>query len=277
MSHIDIARSVDDVLHLLERCIETARAENSAEGYFPLIYSWETRDIAAAADDGVFDAPDDLRRMIVAFANRYFAARRQFRAGEPAPKAWGLAFRAARSSPALVVQHVLLAMNAHINVDLAAATAETGLSWPDFSRVDAILARGVRRVQARLNRTTPVLRMLDVFAGEFDEMLATFSLKAARRYAFDVAQRLRAAPEADRPALIAEAEDCALRIGQRLLQPPLRDRLLLAAVRLTERNMSPRKLLELLDAPDGHERPWSSPGGSGARRSPSVDASPLSR
>ncbi|AUX20070.1 uncharacterized protein SOCEGT47_005330 [Sorangium cellulosum] len=273
MSYLDIARSVDDVLRLLERCIETARAENSAEGYFPLLYSWETRDIAAAADDGVFDAPDDLRRMIVAFANRYFAARQRFRAGEPAPKAWGLSFRAARASPALVVQHLLLAMNAHINVDLAAAAAETGLSWSDFSRVDAILARGVRRVQGRLNRTTLVLRVMDMVAGEFDEMLTIFSLKAARRHAFEVAQRLRAAPEAERPALIAEAEDCALRIGQRLLQPPLRDRLLLAAVRLTERNMSPRRFLELLDAPGGDERPWSSPGGPSARRSPFVDAS----
>jgi hypothetical protein len=72
-------------------------------------------------------------------------------------------------------------------------------------------------------------------------------LKAARRYAFDVAHRLRATAEAGRPALIAEADDCALRIGQRLLSPPLKDRLLLAAVNLSERNKSPRQLMDLLE------------------------------
>jgi hypothetical protein len=247
MSYIELARTVDDVQHLLARCIATARAENSAEGYFPLIYAWETQDIARAANDGLFEAPDELRRMIVVFANRYFTARQQFRAGEPTPRAWGLAFRAARSSPALVVQHLLLAMNAHVNVDLAAATAETGLPWPDFAKVDVILGRGVSRIQGSLNRTTIVLRALDLFAGDFDEMLTIFSLKAARRYAFDMAHRLRATAEAGRPALIAEADDCALRIGQRLLSPPLKDRLLLAVVNLSERNKSPRQLMDLLE------------------------------
>lgn len=247
MSLIQSATTVDEVLEMLERCIETARAENSAEGYFSLIYAWETRDIAAAASAGRFEAPDELRRMIVVFANRYFAARQQFRAGAPTPKAWGLAFRAARSSSALVVQHLLLAMNAHINVDLAAAAAETGLPLADYSRVDAILADGVAKIQSRLNRTTLVLRALDWFAGDFDEMFTVFSLKAARRHAFDLAQRLLGMPEQHRPALLAEADDLALQLGQRLLAPPLRDRLLLAAVYLSERKASPRELLGLLE------------------------------
>jgi hypothetical protein len=249
MGDSESARTVDDVLEQLGHCLETARAENSAEGYFPLIYTWETRDIAAAAEARVFDDPEALRRMLVAFANRYFAARRQFRAGEPTPKAWALAFRAARSSSLLVLQHLLLAINAHVNVDLAVAAAETGVLWPDYSRVDAILGRGAARVQRGLNRTTIVLRLLDVVAGDFDEMLTTFSLKAARRHAFELAHRLHGASESARAALIAEADDFALRLGQCVLEPPLRDRLVLAFVKLSERNASPRDLLSLLERP----------------------------
>lgn len=245
MSLTESATTVDDIQRTLQQCLATARAENCADGYFSLIYAWETQDIAAAA--GTFDAPDELRRMIVVFANRYLEARRQFRAGEPTSKAWGLAFRAARGSSALVVQHILLAMNAHINVDLAVAAAETGLPWADYSRVDGILSRGVAKIQGRLNRTTIVLRALDTFAGTFDEMFTVFSLKAARRHAFELAQRLRAAPASARPALIAQADDFALELGQRLLSPPLRDRLWLAAVWLSERNSSPRELLALLE------------------------------
>jgi hypothetical protein len=147
----------------------------------------------------------------------------------------------------LVVQHLLLAINAHINLDLPVAAAETGMGWPDYSRVDAILARGVSRIQGALNRTTFVLRLIDILGGEFDEMFASFSLRAARRHAFELARRLRAAPESVRPALIAEADQIALGIGQRLLDPPLRDRILLAALSLTERNKSPRDLLSLLE------------------------------
>jgi hypothetical protein len=247
MSTTERAESVEDVLKMLARCLETARAENTAEGYFPLLYSWETKDIATAADQCVFDAPDEARRMIVVFSNRYFEARRQFRAGEPTPKAWGLTFRTGRSSSALVVQHLLLAINAHINVDLPAAAAEVGMSWTDYSRVDAILAKGVARIQNALNRTTFVLRLVDLFAGDFDEMFTSWSLQAARRHAFELARRLRAAPEADKPRLIAEADETAYALGERLLNPPLRDRLLIAAISLTERNESPREILSLLE------------------------------
>jgi hypothetical protein len=246
MSSIESAATVDDVSRLFQQCLDTARAENSADGYFPLIYIWVTRDILAEAQR--FESPEVLRRMTVVFANRYFSARRQFRAGEPASRTWSLTFQAARTSPALVVQHILLAMNAHINVDLGVAVAETELSWADFSRVDRILGAGIDRTQSRLNRTTRLLSALDVVAGGFDEMFASFSLSAARRHAFDLAQRLRATPPAARPAVIAEAEDLAHRLGQRLLSPPsLRDRLLLAAMRLSERNLSPRELLALLE------------------------------
>lgn len=241
------AESVDDVKALLGRCIEQDRDENSADAYFALLYSWETHDIAEAANAGVFEAPDELRRMLVTFANRYFAARAQYRAETSTSRSWALTFRAARATSALVVQHILLAMNAHINVDLGVAAAETDLPWPDYARVDAILSQGVSRIQGCLNRTTPVLRGVDLLGGAFDEMFTIYSLKAARRQAFALAQRLRAAPEARRAVIIAEADDLALRLGQRLLDPPLRDRLLLAAVRLTERNVSPRELLAILE------------------------------
>jgi len=234
---------------MLTRCIQTAREENSADGYFALIYAWETADIARAADDGLFLEPDEIRRMIVAFANRYFTARAQFRAGAPTSRAWSLAFRAARASSALVVQHILLAMNAHINLDLAAATAETGLPWPDYSKVDVILGNGVGRIQGCLNRTTPVLRVVDKVGRGFDEMFTIYSVKAARRYAYEMAQRLRNTPEAGRPALVAEADACALKYGELLLSPPLRDRVLLGAIHLTEVNASPREFLDLLERP----------------------------
>lgn len=247
MSHAELATSVDDVLTLLRRAISLARDQNTADGYFPLVYLWETEELQAAADGGGFAAPAELRRMIVGFANRYFSARAEFAAGRHTPRSWALAFRAARTSSALVLQHLLLGMNAHINVDLAAAAAETGITLADYSRVDAILGRSIDRIQRSLNRTTPVLRAIDLVGGRFDEALSFYSLRTARRCAFTLATELGATPEAARPALIAQADARALELGLQLLHPPLRDRLWLAAVRLSERNLSPRQLLALLE------------------------------
>lgn len=247
MSNIELAESAEDVLRLLDSCTEMARDENSADGYFSLIYTWETRDILAAADAGRFTAPDEVRRAIVLFGNRYFTARADFRARRPTSKCWTLAFGTARASSALVLQHILLGMNAHINYDLAAAIAETALPPCDYASVGEVLCGGVDRVQGCLNRTTPVLAALDVIGGNFDELLASYSVRAARHYAFDLVQRLRAAPAASRPALMQQADDFAFRLGQRLISPPLRDRLVLALVRLTERNVSPRELLGMLE------------------------------
>lgn len=249
MPPIELAKTLDDVHRLMTRCTETAREENSADGYFTLIYTWETADLVRAADAGVFQAPDVVREMIVNFANRYFTARASFRAGEPTTQAWTVAFRASRTSSALVVQHILLAMNAHINLDLAPITADSGLPWADFAKIGMVLSQGVSRIQGCLNRTTPVLRALDRVGGGFDEMFTIYSLKEARRYAFDMAQRMRNAPEERRPALLAEADGNAAWFGKLLLSPPLRDRILLAMIRLSEVNASPRDIIDMLARP----------------------------
>jgi hypothetical protein len=249
MPPIELAKTLEDVNQMMARCTETAREENSADGYFTLIYNWETADLVRAADDGAFQAPDEIRKMIVSFANRYFTARASFRAGEPTSRAWTIAFRAARTSSALVVQHILLAMNAHINFDLGFVTAQAGLPWPDFEKIGEVLGQGVSRIQSRLNRTTPVLRALDRIGRNFDEMFTIYSLRAARRYAFDMAQRLRSTPDGGRAALEAEADRTAGAFGELLLRPPLRDRLLLGAIRLSEVNASPRDIITLLGRP----------------------------
>lgn len=240
---VELARTEGDVLRLLDACVDTARAENSADGYFPLLYSWETRDLIAAADAGGFGSAERLRAMIVAFANQYFTARAQFRAGATAPAAWELAFRASRTESLLVVEHLLLAMNAHINRDLGIAAAETGVVGEDYQRVDAVLARGIDRVQTKLNRLSRVLWAVDILGRQFDELFVAYSLEAARREALVVAERLLRTPEGERPSLILEVGARAAAHGRRILHPPLRARVWLALARLSEPTLSPREII----------------------------------
>ncbi len=242
----DLSAEVQRTKQALQHCVDTARAENSAAGYFPLIYSWETEDLLRAAGSGRFEQPERVLATVVAFAHRYLQARSDYRTGKPAGRAWTVAFEAARAESLTVLQHVLLAFNAHINVDLAAASAETGLVGRDYDRVDEVLAAGVDPVQSRLNRTTPLLRWLDPLACRVDEFFAVFSLAAARRHAGALTRSLLEADEEGRRRLLEGADLLAEGLARRLRNPGLLPRSALAVARLTQRGASPRELIELL-------------------------------
>lgn len=243
MSDAHLGRDVADVKYLLGECIEIAERENSADGYFALVYLWETQDIEAELSNGSFASPSDLEATIVAFANRYLAARHGFRCRQEVGRAWTEAFAAARSRSLTVLQHLLLAFNAHINVDLGAAVAETGLGEADFDRVNEILARGVDPIQERLNRLNPSLRLLDLAAGRLDEFFAVFSLRAARAHASRLARRLRMASVKDRKVALDEADELVADLARRILDPGLLGRGALFVSRLVEKPRGPRALL----------------------------------
>ncbi len=112
--------------------------------------------------------------------------------------------RAAGAWWPMVLQHLLLGMNAHINLDLGIAAAEVapgaalaGLE-ADFGRINAILAARVDGVEEALARIWPLLRWLDVGAGGADEAVVNFSIRRAREFAWKVARRLAALDAAAR-------------------------------------------------------------------------------
>lgn len=99
------------------------------------------------------------------FALRYLDAFSAFVDGRAVPASWSCSFEADRDHELLVVQHVLLGMNAHINLDLGVAAAEVapgpaiaGLRG-DFDRVNELLARMIDRVELALGVTSPALRI----------------------------------------------------------------------------------------------------------------------
>ncbi len=106
-------------------------------------YGW-SRDIPGYYEDVPFANHQDA-----VFARYYTEAYYAWRDGERAqvPRAWRLAFRAADRRWATAAGDLLLAMNAHINRDLAFTVAAVGLvapdgssRKPDFSRVDEFLS-----------------------------------------------------------------------------------------------------------------------------------------
>jgi hypothetical protein len=66
-----------------------------------------------------------MERLDVVFANRYLVAFEQSQNNQAPTRSWQLTFETSRRWWPIVLQHLLLGMNAHINLDLGIVAART--------------------------------------------------------------------------------------------------------------------------------------------------------
>lgn len=243
-----IAESIDEVIHRLGRIVEDEKERNSPAGYFAALYRTVTEEVAEGIAKGEFDDGARMERLDVVFANRYLEAYVARRAGEPVTESWRLAFDAGRDWWSVVLQHLLLGMNAHINLDLGIATARAAASGDlsalrgDFLRINAILAGLVDRVQDGLASIWPLLRILDHTAASTDEALINFAMGEARDHAWSVAERLARLPRSEQDHLIRGIDRSVATFGGRVRNPGWWIGTLLKAVRLGERGSVSEKI-----------------------------------
>jgi hypothetical protein len=186
----------------IARCL----AERSRLGYFAVLYRGVTARVREGILAGEFEDPARMVRLLTAFAQRYLDALGHFREGRPSTRSWRIAFECGALADPIVLQHLLLGMNAHINLDLAIAAAQTapGGELPrlerDFTRITTILDEMIEDVQARIKRISPWFFLIDWAGGRRDEQLVGYGIRQAREVAWQAARSLAAAD----PALFDE-------------------------------------------------------------------------
>jgi Family of unknown function (DUF5995) len=194
------ATTLDEVITQLTVTIERARREQSRLGYFPALYRLVTIKVKEGIQQGRFEDGPRMERLDVAFANRYLAALESYQQKQPLSECWRVAFDAASAWRRLILQHLLLGMNAHINFDLGIAAAEisTGSDIAklqrDFNEINVILASLINQVQDAIESLSPWIKLLDTIGGRTDETIVHFSLNIARSQAWRLAQKLAATP-----------------------------------------------------------------------------------
>lgn len=190
------ATDIDDVLVKLRGVIDTHRG--SPLVFFPAVYRATTARVQAGMQQGSFVDGARMGRFVTAFANRYLAALDAVAlggSGGPA-RAWQVAVDAAARPHTMILQHVLVGMNAHINYDLPLAVLAAANGGKiadleqDFNAINDILAGLLDPVQKVLDGFSPLLKILDEVGGRSDEQLVTFSIKTARAEAWHEATRL---------------------------------------------------------------------------------------
>ena len=244
-------RSIDDVIDELGRIVSSCRDEKSAAGYFPALYRRVTIGVRDWIRDGRFDDGERMERLDVVFADRYLDAWRTWRGGGTPTRSWVVAFDATRDWAPTTLQHLLLGINAHINLDLGIAAAQVSppgelpALGDDFGRINALLASMVDDMQERLAEVWPLLRFLDWASGGDDEATVNFSMARARDAAWGFAHRLAALPPADRPAAIDGADAVVAAMGNRIRRPGPLIGTVTRMVRLGELRSRPR-VIDLL-------------------------------
>src|ERR1700675_963940 len=150
------AATIDEVIHRLDDIVARSIRNRSRLGYFAALYRKVTAKVREGIAEGRFDDGPRMERLDVAFANRYLTALSQFeQGGRPGP-CWLASFKAAAAWRPIILQQLLLGMNAHLNFDLGIAAAEIAPrdELPslehDFNEINTILAGLVAEVQAEI-------------------------------------------------------------------------------------------------------------------------------
>lgn len=220
------AETIDEVVSALDHVVERAVRDESRIGYFAAVYRTVTAQVRTGIDAGFFDDADRMERLDVRFANRFLDALDAHERSEEVTRSWRAAFLAAERWSPIILQQLLVGMNAHINLDLGIAAAQTapgedlaGLRR-DFDRINEILAGLVGGMGEGIAGVSPWIGLLDRLGGRRDDELINFSLTIARQEAWQFAVELaplplthQAAPIRLRDTRVARLADVVLRPG----------------------------------------------------------------
>lgn len=219
------ARTIDEVLVRLDAIIEAATATGSRLGYFAALYRGVTAQVKAGIASGRFEDGARMERLDVLFANRYLRAYDQFQRGETPSGCWQIAFTTAAERRPLILQHLLLGMNAHINLDLGIAAAQTvpgpGIAAlrTDFDRINDVLATLVPQTIREIGTLSPWLGLLDHIDPKAERAVINFSIGKARDQAWELATRLAPTQPESWPPVLAAVDGMASLLGQLIAHP----------------------------------------------------------
>ncbi|MEM0517578.1 MULTISPECIES: DUF5995 family protein [Aequorivita] len=181
------ATNIDEVIARLDTIIEAECLQNSCMAYFPILYRKVTIRIKEGILNREFANNPRMEKLDVLFANRYIDAYECLASGKPITKSWKKAFDASKTEKLLIMQHLLLGINAHINLDLGIAVAETVGNddelidfEDDFNKINEILASMIAAVESKIISVSPLFGMLDKFGKGREDKLVSFSINIAR-------------------------------------------------------------------------------------------------
>jgi len=175
----------------IEQLRSVALAADDANGYFAAMYVRVTDRVRTSIAEGRFEDGARMARFAETFAGWYLGARDGSR---PRPGCWKAAADVVGDERLLIVQHLLLGVNAHVNHDLPQVVVELADDGaaiddlrPDFEAINDLLASTQPDVLRDLRRVAGWTQFAMSLGGG---RAFNFSLDRARAQAWQTAVRL---------------------------------------------------------------------------------------
>ena len=197
------AETPEQARELFAELVERDIRSGDRKGYFAALHLNTVSEILRQVSAGEFEQGQRIADVLLHFTNRYFAQRNAFETGGAVSASWKVAFEATTNPREVLFGHVVLGMNAHINIDLPIATARAKPLRQDFEKINLVLASLLDRVQQVIYETSRPWKLTKWIAPKLADSLINQGMKLARSHAWWVAQGLSALEE---PQLTQELE-----------------------------------------------------------------------
>ena len=233
------AQSISEVISNLDKIIDLSIAAKSRMGYFACLYRKMTVAVRKGIDDGFFADGHRMEKLDVIFANRYINAYYGRSKNLSITSSWKSSFDASLQ-PYTVIQHLLLGMNAHINLDLGIAAAEVSkgadiqLLKKDFNLINDVIGSLINIVQQDLEEICTPMRLLKYVDNKSKESVINFSMTAARNTAWLNAVGLSAVPPTMLGAYINTLDSKIAIVANNIKSPNFSQNLILRSIRTFE-------------------------------------------
>lgn len=232
--------SAEDVINVLSAFENICLKTGDLRGVFATAYLHITRNISGAIENNEFINTKWSEEYLIRFANLYREAIINYETGQnlKIAKSWQISFDLAKENSGLIIQHLMLGINAHINHDLAIALYDVSIDperqnkHKDHYHVNSILERATGTMKKEvMDKYAPILSRLDRATGNISDNIANFSIPKARDHAWSFAIALTLAKTDQEQNVIRKAlDEQAAVLARLILVSPTRDPRLIKSV-----------------------------------------------
>lgn len=248
LSHIT---TVEEVINILEEIVRESKQNSSPRGYFAVLYLKVTKAVKIGIERKKFADNKRMEDLDVIFAKRYIEAYYYSKENKAISEAWTLAFNMDTKYWPIVLQHLLIGMNAHINLDLGIAAAEVMKGKDindlhgDFNKINTVLASLVSDVENDLSTIWPTLSKILKYTKKVDNLLVNFSMTLARDGAWKFAKELSNTQDISWHTAIKNRDVKVSKKAQIITHPGFIVSLILGIIRLGEKGSVTDKIKDL--------------------------------
>lgn len=245
--------TIDDVIQELDHIITQCKNNNDPLGYFAALYRKVTIKVKEGIQNSFFDDGERMEQLDVIFAVKYIDAYQAYQKQEKITLSWQVAFDLSKRYWPIVLQHLLVGMNAHINLDLGVAAAKVSEESDiedlkdDFDKINQILSSLVQEVENDLSTIWPMLKKLLKYTKGVDSFLIDFSMELARDGAWKFATELSETSGSTTEKYIEQRDQKVAQKATIITHPGWGVNLILRLIRLLERGTIANKIQNLKD------------------------------